>query len=268
MPYNVYCDHCKNHIAKGARYNAEKKAIGKYFTTTIWSFKMKCHHCQTQFEVQTDPQARDYALTKGIHRVKAEEWNPEDTNTIKLMGEEDQNALRTDPFKRLEHLQEDQEFADDEKIQLHELQQLRNRLSSDDYAKNYELRKKFRTQKKEIENRTKEGLEKGLGIPLLPNSDEDNREAQNTKFVTRLTTYAQQRAKERLRIKSSSIFGNASKKEVQKRLAIDKCLKNGVDLKLFLKKTSSTGATLTNPARVDFKHSKQKFVREERRSSI
>jgi len=86
--------------------------------------------------------------------------------------------------------------------------------------------------------------------------------------VTRLTTYAQQRAKERLRIKSSSIFGNASKKEVQKRLAIDKCLKNGVDLKLFLKKTSSTGATLTNPARVDFKHSKQKFVREERRSSI
>jgi len=113
---------------------------------------MKCHHCQVQIEVQTDPQNRDYALTKGIHRVKAEDWNPEDTNTIKLMGEGEQNAIRIDPFKKLEHLQEDLEFADDEKVQLLDLQELRDRLAADDYDKNYALRKTFRDKKKRNRN--------------------------------------------------------------------------------------------------------------------
>jgi len=260
MPYNVYCESCKNHIAKGARFNAEKKAVGNYFTTKIWSFKMKCHHCQVQIEVQTDPQNRDYALTKGIHRVKAEDWNPEDTNTIKLMGEGEQNAIRIDPFKKLEHLQEDLEFADDEKVQLLDLQELRDRLAADDYDKNYALRKTFRDKKKEIETRTKESADRGLSITLLPNSTEDVEQAQQTKFATRSLSYNQQRATERLRIKSSSIFGDKSKKEVVKRLAVQKCIKNGIDPRLFLRGKSENGeATLVSPARVDLKHN---FVRE------
>lgn len=28
MPYNIWCDGCKNHIGMGVRYNAEKTKIG------------------------------------------------------------------------------------------------------------------------------------------------------------------------------------------------------------------------------------------------
>uniref|UniRef100_A0A6B2LJ55 Splicing factor YJU2 n=1 Tax=Arcella intermedia TaxID=1963864 RepID=A0A6B2LJ55_9EUKA len=145
MPYNVYCDTCKNHIAKGRRYNAEKKSIGKYFTTTIWSFSMKCHHCSARIEVQTDPQNRDYALSKGIHRVLAEETkNDTVTSTYSMTGDEKQDEMRNDPFKRLEHLQEDKEFADEEKVHLIDLLEFRDRLASADYQNNSALRKSFR----------------------------------------------------------------------------------------------------------------------------
>ena len=43
MPFNVRCTGCGNHIAKGVRYNAEKKTIGKYHSTKILSFRMRCH---------------------------------------------------------------------------------------------------------------------------------------------------------------------------------------------------------------------------------
>lgn len=35
MPYNVWCLHCDRMIGKGVRFNAEKKACGKYFSTTV-----------------------------------------------------------------------------------------------------------------------------------------------------------------------------------------------------------------------------------------
>jgi len=40
----------------GVRYNAEKKQAGKYFSTKIWSFRMKCHLCDNWMEIHTDPQ--------------------------------------------------------------------------------------------------------------------------------------------------------------------------------------------------------------------
>ncbi|XP_044902590.1 coiled-coil domain-containing protein 130 isoform X1 [Felis catus] len=36
MPYNIWCDGCKNHIGMGVRYNAEKKKVGNYYTTPIY----------------------------------------------------------------------------------------------------------------------------------------------------------------------------------------------------------------------------------------
>ena len=43
MPFDVRCTGCNNRIGKGVRFNAEKKSVGKYFSTTIWSFRMLCH---------------------------------------------------------------------------------------------------------------------------------------------------------------------------------------------------------------------------------
>lgn len=39
----------------GVRYNAEKKKIGAYYSTPIYSFRCKCHLCDGWFEIQTDP---------------------------------------------------------------------------------------------------------------------------------------------------------------------------------------------------------------------
>eukprot|EP00966_Prymnesium_polylepis_P288774 6670040-Prymnesium_polylepis.1 len=66
MPFNVRCTGCDNHIGKGVRFNAEKKAVGKYLSTKIWSFRMMCH-CEDNtwrtdrsrnphfIEIHTDP---------------------------------------------------------------------------------------------------------------------------------------------------------------------------------------------------------------------
>ena len=47
---------CNAHIGMGVRYNAEKKKIGMYYSTPIFSFRCKCHLCSGWFEIQTDPQ--------------------------------------------------------------------------------------------------------------------------------------------------------------------------------------------------------------------
>lgn len=46
---------CNNHIGMGVRYNAEKKKVGSYYSTPIFSFRCKCHLCDGWFEIQTDP---------------------------------------------------------------------------------------------------------------------------------------------------------------------------------------------------------------------
>jgi hypothetical protein len=56
MPYNIWCDGCKSHVAMGVRYNAEKTKVGMYFTTPIYQFRMKCHLCDNHYEIRTDPQ--------------------------------------------------------------------------------------------------------------------------------------------------------------------------------------------------------------------
>jgi hypothetical protein len=42
----------------GVRYNAEKKKIGSYYSTPIYSFRCKCHLCDGWFEIETDPKVR------------------------------------------------------------------------------------------------------------------------------------------------------------------------------------------------------------------
>jgi hypothetical protein len=53
---DFWCDGCKNHVAKGVRFNAEKKAIGAYFSTKIWQFSMTCHRCSHPLVFVTEPQ--------------------------------------------------------------------------------------------------------------------------------------------------------------------------------------------------------------------
>ena len=58
MPYNIWCSGCGSHIGMGVRFNADKTQVGKYYSTPIFKFRMKCHLCDNYFEIQTDPKVR------------------------------------------------------------------------------------------------------------------------------------------------------------------------------------------------------------------
>ena len=68
MPFNVWCNGCGHLIGKGVRFNAEKKAIGSYYSTKIWSFSMTSPCCQEHIEVQTDPKNHEYLVVAGARR--------------------------------------------------------------------------------------------------------------------------------------------------------------------------------------------------------
>ena len=50
----------------GVRYNAEKKKIGNYYSTPIYSFRCKCHLCDGWFEIQTDPKVRPQIRSQSL----------------------------------------------------------------------------------------------------------------------------------------------------------------------------------------------------------
>jgi hypothetical protein len=56
LPYNIWCGGCNSMIGMGVRYNSEKKKVGMYYSTPIFSFRCKCHICSNWFEIRTDPQ--------------------------------------------------------------------------------------------------------------------------------------------------------------------------------------------------------------------
>jgi coiled-coil domain-containing protein 130 len=88
----------------GVRYNAEKKKIGMYYSTPIFSFRCKCHLCSGWFEIQTDPQVRltllalthsvnftpltqntRYVVVSGARR-KEEDWDPAENGGFAVHG--------------------------------------------------------------------------------------------------------------------------------------------------------------------------------------
>ena len=90
----------------GVRYNAEKKKIGNYYSTPIYSFRCKCHLCDGWFEIQTDPKVRVSAISAPVApltqsssltqntryvvvsgaRQKDEEWDPEENGGFAVHG--------------------------------------------------------------------------------------------------------------------------------------------------------------------------------------
>ncbi|KAF8318487.1 DUF572-domain-containing protein [Clavulina sp. PMI_390] len=77
LPFNIWCGTCNNHIGMGVRYNAEKKKVGNYYSTPIYSFRCKCHLCSGWFEIRTDPKNTQYVVVEGA-RKQEQDWDPEE----------------------------------------------------------------------------------------------------------------------------------------------------------------------------------------------
>uniref|UniRef100_A0A8C3TF77 Probable splicing factor YJU2B n=1 Tax=Chelydra serpentina TaxID=8475 RepID=A0A8C3TF77_CHESE len=184
MPYNIWCDGCKNHIGMGVRYNAEKKKVGNYYTTPIYRFRMKCHLCVNYIEMQTDPASCDYVIVSGAQR-KEERWDMQDNEQILTTEHEEKKKLETDAMYRLEHGAVDQSKLQRAIPTLSNIQEAQSAWK-DDFAINSMLRRKFREEKKVLQEEEEKDLalqtKANLSIPLVQETEEDRRLAALLKY--------------------------------------------------------------------------------------
>ncbi|XP_069834525.1 probable splicing factor YJU2B [Dendropsophus ebraccatus] len=216
MPYNIWCDGCKNHIGMGVRYNAEKKKVGNYYTTPIYRFRMKCHLCVNYIEMQTDPASCDYLIVSGAQR-KEERWDMAENEQILTTEHEEKQKLETDSMYKLEHGVKDKEKLQRAAPSLSELQEAQSAWK-DDFAINSLLRSKFREEKKQIreeEERDQALLKKtSLDLKLLPEAEEDKKLAALLKYRS-LESYDQKQQKKRSEISSRSWFSPTGDRKIQ-----------------------------------------------------
>lgn len=158
VPFNIWCSKCGEHIAKGVRFNAEKKQVGSYHSTKIWSFSMR-HHCGGRITIETDPKNAEYIVKEGARR-KVETYDPEDAGTVELPDEAERHALQADPLASLERTTVQQRAAASGRAALAALAAEREE-KRDGYALNKRLRAALRASKKEdarLEGRWVRGL--------------------------------------------------------------------------------------------------------------
>lgn len=186
MPYNIWCDGCKNHIGMGVRYNAEKKKVGNYYTTPIYRFRMKCHLCVNYIEMQTDPANCDYVIVSGAQR-KEERWDMVDNEQVLPTEHETKQKLEMDAMFRLEHGEADRGTLRKALPTLSHIQEAQSAWK-DDFALNSTLRRRFREKKKALqeEEQRDQALQAkaSLAIPLVPETEADRRLAALLRFHT------------------------------------------------------------------------------------
>ncbi|KAH7928270.1 DUF572-domain-containing protein [Leucogyrophana mollusca] len=147
LPFNIWCGTCNNHIGMGVRYNAEKKKIGAYYSTPIYSFRCKCHLCDGWFEIETDPKNTRYVVVSGA-RQKNEDWDPEENGGFAI-HDTDPNAGPSDPLAALEKSTDTQNHVTKVQIpRLEALQSVSEHYNADPYTLSTLVRKRFRTEKK------------------------------------------------------------------------------------------------------------------------
>jgi coiled-coil domain-containing protein 130 len=207
VPWDFWCEKCQNHVAKGVRFNAEKKCIGNYFTTKIWQFSMTCHRCSNPLEFITDPKGCDYVLQKGGRR-KEESYSAESAETIEFQDKEEREKIAADPFQLLEHLVDDKNKAAKEHDRLEALQTM-NQSKRDDYELSKLARRQFRTEKKTIVANDIEATRADLRFKLLPASDTDALSSNQQVFINPLRSAAQTVRADRVRIATRPLFGDA-----------------------------------------------------------
>lgn len=200
LPFDIYCDSCDGRFAQGTRYNAEKTKNGSYYSTTVWKFRMKCSNCPGFFAIQTDPKNTKYVVVEGARQPSAELRPSRDEGEKEVKDPEN-------PFSKLEQEKEREQKLESDKAELKEIYNTNFRQWEDTLGSSQNLRKHFRAEKREIEEKEKEQREvkdrHSLSIPLVDHTPEDQSEAKKVRFTDSTVTAAE---RELRRKKVESIF--------------------------------------------------------------
>ena len=141
----------------------KKTHCGMYYTTKIWSFRMRTPCCQSLVEVRTDPKNRDYALISGAKRKRNQRIEVREDR-----GEEAQGGPGA--FDQLERSKEQLRAAAAADREIYDLHRHSNLTTLDNYKVNASMRKSHRAQRKKAKALVEEGKALGLSgdIKLLP----------------------------------------------------------------------------------------------------
>jgi coiled-coil domain-containing protein 130 len=189
MPYAVWCNHCPKPtiIGQGVRFNAEKKKVGNYLSTPIYSFRMKHPACGGWIEIHTDPKNTAYVVTEGGKaRDFGEDRVREGEEGVPILSAEERERRRQDAFAVLEDKKQDKVQEKEQGKRIIELLEVRDQHWDDPYEANKRLRKTFRSERKvrEKEHDYSEKLRDrmGLDVEIMPENDEDRRHATLIEF--------------------------------------------------------------------------------------
>jgi coiled-coil domain-containing protein 130 len=182
MPYPIWCTHCPKPtiIGQGVRFNAEKKKVGNYHSSPIFSFRMKHVACGGWIEIRTDPKNTAYVVTEGARKRDLGE-DKAGEGDVKILTQEEREAIRDNAFAALEGKVEDKKRLEQSKQRLEDLQELSEQQWDDPYEQNKKLRNLFRVGRKQREKDASVSValqdKMSLGIDLLPEHEDDVRRA-------------------------------------------------------------------------------------------
>lgn len=220
MPFAVWCDTCENTptpttnaagtaaeppkkrpqlIGQGVRFNAEKRRVGSYFSTPIYSFRMRHAACGGALEIRTDPQRTSYEVIAGGRRrdTGGDDRALDDdslvgTGTAQLLLLQERDSAqqqREAAFSSLEKTIADRAALAAAGARIDALGDVADRQWDDPYARNQALRRAFRVGRRARERDAGVAEEirarLGFGLELLPESDDDARRARLVEFGTR-----------------------------------------------------------------------------------
>ncbi|KAL3474579.1 CWC16 protein [Aspergillus californicus] len=180
MPFATWCTNCAPEaiIGQGVRFNAEKKKVGNYFSTPVYSFRFKHTVCGGWIEIRTDPKNTAYVVTEGGRRRDyGVDEEGRAVGEIKVGGEGAGKGVEDDPFSKLETKVEDKRVVDQNRVRILELQERQSRDWDDPYEQSRRLRRGFRAERKGLEKNEagKEALKEkmSLGIEIVDEIEED-----------------------------------------------------------------------------------------------
>lgn len=189
LPFAIWCTTCTKEtiIGQGVRFNAEKKKVGNYFSTPIYSFRFKHLTCGGWIEIRTDPKNTAYVVTEGAKKRDTGDDKVLDGEIRIGLTEEEKDRLEKDGgFASLEGKVEDKRRLMSESGRLAELAKRSDRDWDDPYEQSKRLRRTFRVERKirKDDDKSGEALKDrmGLELDLLPETEGDRMRAKYIDF--------------------------------------------------------------------------------------
>jgi Saf4/Yju2 protein len=179
-PFPIWCTNCQPQqiIGQGVRFNAEKKKVGTYHSTPIWSFRIKHTACGGWVEVRTDPKNTEYVVVEGgRRRDEGKDKLLDGEINVGVSEEEKARSERDGAFGAIEKKVVDEQALVGQGKRLEELEERSRRDWEDPYERSKSLRREFRVGRR----LRKEGEESGerlkdkfsFGVEMLEEKKED-----------------------------------------------------------------------------------------------